>query len=101
MKLRNERYVPRKRRYTLLRVLDMFMIVAVTAMWLSHERLGIAVSDLFIISGLVLFALIVSGINRKKNKELEVSDEFLEKMRNEIGNGDYGGGSIFFNDEKK
>lgn len=100
MKLRQNRYVPKRNRYTLLKAMDMIMLAALAVMWLGRERFGIAFSDLLIMSGLLLLCAVPAALNRKKEKELRVEDEFLEKMRDEIGRENYSDASFFFGDDK-
>lgn len=100
MKLRQSRYVPKKNRYTLLKVLDIVMLAALAVMWLGRERLGIDLPDLLIISGFLLLGAVLAAFNRRKDKELRVEDEFLEKMRDEIGKENYSDTSFFFGDDK-
>ncbi len=102
MKLRQTRYVPKRRKNRLVRYLDIFMVIAAAALWLNRGRFNISVSDMLIVSGLVLFALVFSSANRHMEKDLRVEDEHIEKLRENIGKDNYNENVWFFDggDEK-
>lgn len=101
MKLRSERYTPKKRRNPLLMITTVFLAVQLVTMWLNMDRFGVEYSDMMIATGLGLAIVSVAASNRKKEKQIRISDRELEEMRDKIGKDEYTASSMFFDDEGK
>lgn len=101
MKLRSERYTPKKRRNPLLMITTVFFIVLLVTMWLNMDRFGVEYSDMTIATGLGLAIVSVAASNRKKEKQIRTSDRELEEMRDKIGKDEYTTSSMFFDDDRK
>lgn len=98
MKLRQERYKPKKKRNPMLKALMVLMIVILAVMWLNKESFGLSAGDMLIATGLVILVFSIANANRKKEKEIAVSDKQLEEMRDKIGKDEYSTSSIYFDE---
>lgn len=101
MKLRSERYTPKRRRNPLLMITTVFLAVLIVTMWLNMERFDVGYSDMMIATGLGLAIVSVAASNRKKEKQIRISDRELEEMRDKIGKDEYTTSSMFFDDDGK
>ncbi len=101
MKLRSERYTPKKRRNPLLMITTVFLAVLLVTMWFNMDRFGVERSDMMIATGLGLAIVSVAASNRKKEKQIRISDRELEEMRDKIGKDEYTTSSMFFDDDGK
>lgn len=101
MKLRSERYTPKKRKNPLLKIMTVFLVVLIVTMWLNMDRFGMEISDMMIATGLGLIIVSVAASNSRKEKQLRTSDRELEEMRDKIGKDEYTASSMFFYDEGK
>ncbi len=99
MKLRQERYKPKKRRNPMLTALMALMIVMLAVMWLNKARFGLDTGDMLIATGAVLIVFSIANMNRRMEKNITVSDKQLEEMRDKIGKDEYSTSAIYF-DEK-
>lgn len=99
MKLRETRYMPKKRRNPLLKAMTAVLVIFVLAMWLNKERFGLELSDMFIASGIALGVLSLTMINRNKEKEVDLSDKQVLEMRDKIGKDEYSTSSMFYSDK--
>lgn len=99
MKLRETRYMPKKRRNPLLKAMTAVLVIFVLAMWLNMERFGLELSDMFIASGIALGVLSLTMINRNKEKEVDLSDKQVLEMRDKIGKDEYSTSSMFYSDK--
>jgi|GEM_PF-4870902 len=99
MKLRETRYMPKKRRNPLLKAMTAVLVIFVLAMWLNMERFGLELSDMFIASGIALGVLSLTMINRNKEKEVDLSDKQVLEMRDKIGKDEYSTSSMFYDDK--
>ena len=100
MKLRQTRYTPKKRRNPMLTALMAVLIVLLISMWLNKSRFGLNTGDLLIATGVVVLVFSIANANKKKEKEIAVSDKQLEEMRDKIGKDEYSTSTIYFNDDK-
>ena len=100
MKLRQERYKPKKRRNPMLTALMALMIVMLAVMWLNKARFGLDTGDMLIATGAVLIVFSIANMNRRMEKNITVSDKQLEEMRDKIGKDEYSTSAIYF-DEKE
>lgn len=100
MKLRQTRYTPKKRRNPMLTALMAVLIVLLLSMWLNKSRFGLNTGDLLIATGVVVLVFSIANANKKKEKEIAVSDKQLEEMRDKIGKDEYSTSTIYFNDDK-
>ena len=100
MKLRQTRYTPQKRRNPMLTALMAVLIVLLLSMWLNKSRFGLNTGDLLIATGVVVLVFSIANANKKKEKEIAVSDKQLEEMRDKIGKDEYSTSTIYFNDDK-
>ncbi len=96
MKLRESRYKPKRRRRTLIKILDTAMCIATAVLWFFHKEWGISAGDMLIITGLVVLAVTIASANRRVERGIKVSDEHIEKLRDEIGKDKFGDNSVFF-----
>ena len=101
MKLRQTRYTPKKRRNPLLTALMAVLVVILLVMWLNMDRFGLEFSDMLIATGIALLLLSIASTNRKKEKEIEISDKQLEEMRDKIGKHEYSTSAMYFDEELK
>lgn len=101
MKLRSERYTPKKRRNPLLMITTVFLVVLIVTMWLNMDRFDMETSDAMIATGLGLIIVSVALSNSKKEKQIRISDKELEEMRDKIGKDEYTTSSMFFDDNGK
>lgn len=99
MKLRETRYMPKKRRNPLLKAMTAVLVIFVLVMWLNMERFGLELSDMFIASGIALGVLSLTMINRNKEKEVDLSDKQVLEMRDKIGKDEYSTSSMFYDDK--
>lgn len=99
MKLRETRYMPKKRRNPLLKAMTAVLVIFVLAMWLNMERFGLELSDMFIASGIALGVLSLTMINRNKEKEVDLSDKQVLEMRDKIGKDEYSTSLMFYDDK--
>ena len=99
MKLRQERYKPKKSRNPMLTALMALMTVMLAVMWLNKSRFGLDTGDMLIATGAVLIVFSIANMNRRTEKNIAVSDKQLEEMRDKIGKDEYSTSAIYF-DEK-
>lgn len=96
MKLRESRFVPKRRSNILLKILDTALCAGLVLMWFFHETLGISAADMFIISGLIIIAVIFASANSRTERKLKAAESHNEKLRDEIGKDKFGDNSVFF-----
>lgn len=101
MKLRQERYKPKKKRNPMLTALMSVMIVVLIVMWLNKSSFGLDTGDMLIATGAVLLVFSIALSNRKTEREIAVSDKELEEMRDKIGKDEYSTSAIYFDEETK
>ena len=99
MKLRQERYKPKKRRNPMLTALMAFMLVMLIVMWLNKTRFGLDTGDMLIATGAVLIVFSIANMNRRTEKNIAVSDKQLEEMRDKIGKDEYSTSEIYFGEK--
>lgn len=97
MKLRQNRYKPTRRKNRLLNFLSLFVCVAVVVMWVNSDNFGLDFGTMLIYTGLGLMVLSGMLLTRGREKQLKIEDEYLDKLREQIGKDD--GNSIFFDDK--
>lgn len=97
MKLRQNRFKPTRRKNRLLNLLSLFVCVSVVVMWVNSDSFGFDFGTMLIYTGLGLMVLSGMLLTRGREKQLKIEDEYLEKLREQIGKDD--GNSIFFDDK--
>ena len=97
MKLRHNRYKPLRPKNRLLNLLSLFVCVSVVVMWVNSDNFGLDFGTMLIYTGLGLMVLSGMLLTRGREKQLKIEDEYLDKLREQIGKDD--GNSIFFDDK--
>ena len=93
MKLREERYKPKRRKRTLLNFTSAFSCAAIAAMWVFGRRFGIDVPTLCIYAGLGMLIIAPAMLNKSREKKLRQEEKHNDKLREIIGKED---NSLFF-----
>lgn len=93
MKLREERFKPKRRRNGMLRFTSAFACAAVAAMWIFGERFGLDFPTLCIYTGLGLLIISPALLNMSRERKLRQEEKHNEELREMIGKED---NSMFF-----
>jgi hypothetical protein len=82
-------YKPSNRQPRILRFATALLVVSLGLAWIFQDKIGIQTGSLFIFTGITGLVLTLSLQNKKKLRDLDVSDSHLEANREKIGTGDY------------
>lgn len=93
MKLREERFKPKRRKKTLLNFTSAFSCSAIAAMWIFGRRFGMDVPTLCIYTGLGMLIIALSLLNKSREKKLRQEEKHNDELRDFIGKED---NSLFF-----
>ena len=93
MKLREERFKPKRRKRTLLNFTSAFSCVMIAAMWVFGERFGLDVPTLCIYTGIGLLIISPALMNKSRDKKLQQEEKHNDELRDFIGKED---NSLFF-----
>lgn len=95
MRHREKRFESKFKPSKLLKFMSMLLFIVVVLLWIFRKKLGIDIPDMLILTGIILFIINLSIINRRKNRRINVSDELLKKNRDSIGKNNYNN-DVFF-----
>lgn len=93
MKLREERFKPKRRRNGLLKFTSAFACAAVAAMWIFGGELGLDFPTVCIYTGLGLLIISPALLNMSRERRLRQAEKHNEELREMIGKED---NSMFF-----
>lgn len=89
MKHREKRFESKYKPSRLLNFMSSVVVIIVVLLWIFHEKIGVTIPDLMIVTGIAVLIIDLAWMNRKKFKNLKIDESHLKKNQDKIGNGDY------------
>jgi hypothetical protein len=86
-----------KWKFSLLDGLTLTFCIATAAMWGLNGSFGIGYPKLLVMTGFAVLLLNFYRINRKKRKQIELTEKHIQKMKEEIDKMDFSNDHFFDN----
>lgn len=97
----HESFEPKLRKNLLLGVTTYLFAAAVMLLWIFHDRLGVEISTVCIMTGVSLLMIILDIVGRKNRTENYRYAKELKDSREKMSEEDFHGSAVFFDNEGK
>ncbi|MGN0641618.1 MAG: hypothetical protein ACI4JJ_00600 [Huintestinicola sp.] len=97
----HEPFEPKLRKNLLLGVTTYLFAAAVMLLWKFHDRLGVEISTVCILTGIALLMIILDIVGRKNRTENYRYAKELKDSREKMSDEDFRGSAVFFENDDK